>query len=124
MTLDNLKTKVSGTVAGIQFKMGTMGAVLAAEMLTTPKVAFAGNASKAAKQGENAIWKIIEMVLNFTTILGIVFAFLGLWKLIQAFRNDNNPEAMASGAKDLMVGFLLIGLKVLGSSGLKTMLGF
>lgn len=77
--------------------------------LGAPTMVFAAGNS----QGMQMMQKILDAIIDLFPIIGVVFIAAGAFKLINGFRNDNNPEAIAGGAKDLAIGVALIIFKAL-----------
>lgn len=63
-------------------------------------------------EGQGAILKIAEIVVNIFPWVGIFFVVAGVFKLVLAYRNDQ-PEAQTSAAKDIVIGVVLIIFRVL-----------
>lgn len=75
----------------------------------------------AATDGGASVKAVLSNIMGIFPWVGIVFAFVGGFKLIMAFRNDQNPEGIAGGTKDLVIGVALILFKTLLGN---TLLGF
>ena len=58
--------------------------------------------------GGGKITGVLKKIMGIFPWIGIIFAFVGGFKLLMAFRNDQNPEGIAGGAKDLVIGVALI----------------
>lgn len=58
--------------------------------------------------GGGKITDVLKKIMGIFPWIGIIFAFVGGFKLLMAFRNDQNPEGIAGGAKDLVIGVALI----------------
>lgn len=63
--------------------------------------------------GGTKITAVLTKIMGIFPWIGIIFAFVGGFKLLMAFRNDQNPEGIAGGAKDLVIGVALILFKTL-----------
>lgn len=63
--------------------------------------------------GGTKITAVLTNIMSIFPWIGIVFAFVGGFKLLMAFRNDQNPEGIAGGAKDLAIGVALILFKTI-----------
>lgn len=58
--------------------------------------------------GGDKVTAVLTNIMGIFPWVGIIFAFVGGFKLLMAFRNDQNPEGIAGGAKDLVIGVALI----------------
>lgn len=58
--------------------------------------------------GGSKVTAVLKNIMGIFPWVGIIFAFVGGFKLLMAFRNDQNPEGIAGGAKDLVIGVALI----------------
>ena len=63
--------------------------------------------------GGGKVTAVLSNIMGIFPWIGIIFAFVGGFKLLMAFRNDQNPEGIAGGAKDLVIGVALILFKTL-----------
>ena len=113
MSMKETILKVKGKVMEKALMAGT---AMSLAIHLAPVTAFAASQNGGAQAGDKAkkaTDTIITNVVGAFAFVGAFFGFLGLWKVIQAFRNDNNPEAMSSGAKDIVVGAILLAMPVL-----------
>ena len=83
-------------------------AMAAAAMTATPTMVHAATKAEA----ENLIFDIVDKVVDIFPFIGVFFVVAGGFKLIMAYRNDQ-PEAQASAAKDIVIGVVFIAFKVL-----------
>ena len=67
----------------------------------------------AGDGGGSKITAVLTNIMDIFPWIGIIFAFVGGFKLLMAFRNDQNPEGISAGAKDLVIGVALILFKTL-----------
>lgn len=113
--IGRLRYKLAGITAGISTAI--MMSPITAQASTFD---FTTEASGVDAQGADAMGLmkgLIKFVGGAFGIVGGVFAFMGIWKVANAFRNDNNPEAISSGAKDIVVGGLFIVLGLIAGAG-------
>lgn len=87
-------------------------------MLTTAMMtASAGVPVNAATggggQGTNVILSVLDQVVSVLPIAGLIFLFMGAFKLIQAIRADNNPEGISAAVKDFIAAALFVGFPLL-----------
>ncbi len=114
--IGRLRYKLAGITAGISTAIMMRPVTALADGDPTLTNDAAGTADGEAK-ASGMITEVIKFVGGAFGIVGALFAFMGVWKVVQAFRNDNNPEAISSGAKDIVVGGLMIALGVVAHSG-------
>lgn len=92
-------------------------------MASMPLTVFAdgvgGNSGKEA--GTNAIKGILDNIVSFFPVAGVIFLFMGGFKLVQAIRADNNPEGISAAIKDFIVGALFIAFDFIVWDNLKTL---
>ena len=93
----------------IHLAKAKLGILAATAMSATPTLVHA-DATKA--DAENLIFDIVDKVVGFFPFIGVFFVVAGGFKLIMAYRNDQ-PEAQAGAAKDLVIGVVFIAFKVL-----------
>lgn len=121
--MNGFKTKIGR----LRYKLAGIAAGISTAIMMSPITAQAStfDFESAAKgtdaQGADAyglMKGLIKFVGGAFGVVGGVFAFMGIWKVANAFRNDNNPEAISSGAKDIVVGglFIVLGL-IAGNNG-------
>lgn len=79
-------------------------------MASMPLTVFADGVGGGSGQnaGTNAIVNILDNIVSFFPVAGVIFLFMGGFKLIQAIRADNNPEGISAAIKDFIVGALFI----------------
>ena len=86
-------------------------------IMTSPILAFAdtttGGSGDATAKTNAVIDAVITAVLGGLSAVGIFFIFSGVFKVVNAFRNDNNPEAMSAGAKDIVVGAIFLAMGII-----------
>lgn len=113
--IGRLRYKLAGITAGIStaIMMSPVTALAAGD----PSLTQETGTTDGAAQASGMIKEVIKFVGGAFGIVGALFAFMGVWKVIQAFRNDNNPEAISSGAKDIVVGGLMIALGLVAGTG-------
>ena len=71
-------------------------------------ITYADSKPAGGGDGGGKITAILTNIMSIFPWIGIIFAFVGGFKLLMAFRNDQNPEGIAGGAKDLVIGVALI----------------
>lgn len=76
----------------------------------------------SADTGSDKVVSIVEIVVGIFPWVGILFALWGAFKIVNAIRNDNNPEAISAGGRDLVVGVALILFKTLFWEAIKGLL--
>ena len=122
--MNGFKTKIGR----LRYKLAGITAGISTAIMMSPVTAFAADngwgagdsgtlESKGGAVASGMITEVIKWIGGAFSIVGALFGFMGVWKIIQAFRNDNNPEAISSGAKDLVVGGLMIALGVIAGTG-------
>ena len=83
------------------------------EMLATSAalaVATAPTSVQAADGPGDLVLKAIDVVVDMFPFIGAFFVVAGVFKLILAYRNDQ-PEAQAGAAKDIVIGAVFIVFK-------------
>lgn len=117
--MNGFKTKIGR----LRYKLAGVTAGISTAIMMSPVTASAAgtwSSAEAQKDGGVAASSMIKQIIKWVggafSIVGALFAFMGVWKVIQAFRNDNNPEAISSGAKDIVVGGLMIALGLIAGS--------
>lgn len=83
-------------------------------MFTTATLATATlntNVVNAAGDPKEVVTAAIDTVVKFFPYVGAFFVVSGIFKLIMAYRNDQ-PEAQAGAAKDIVVGAVFIAFDV------------
>lgn len=104
-----MKEKTSKLTQKMHLAKAKLGILVAAAMTATPTMVHAG-ATKG--QATNLIFTIVDRVVSIFPFIGVFFVVAGGFKLIMAYRNDQ-PEAQASAAKDIVIGVVFIAFKVL-----------
>lgn len=79
-------------------------------MASMPLTVFADGVGGGSgqKAGTNAVVNILDNIVAFFPVAGVIFLFMGGFKFIQAIRADNNPEGISAAIKDFIVGALFI----------------
>ncbi len=72
---------------------------------TTADLTFSDTGINDAVKGP--INQIIDVLMGVMGAVGIFFVLSGAFKLVMAYRNDQ-PEAQAAAAKDLVIGIVLV----------------
>ena len=108
--IGRLRYKLAGITAGISTAIMMRPVTAHAFDFSSEAQSVEGSAGGADAYG--LMKGLIKFVGGAFGVVGGVFAFMGIWKVANAFRNDNNPEAISSGAKDIVVGglFIVLGL--------------
>ena len=75
-------------------------------LATASSTAYAAPSSPA-----DVVKACIDVVVNIFPYVGAFFVVAGVFKLIMAYRNDQ-PEAQAGAAKDIVIGAVFIVFKV------------
>ena len=104
-----MKEKTSKLMQKMHLAKAKLGILAATAMTATPTMVHA-DATKG--QATNLIFTIVDRVVSIFPFIGIFFIVAGGFKLIMAYRNDQ-PEAQASAAKDIVIGVVFIAFKVL-----------
>ena len=71
-------------------------------------ITYAAPGGGGGDDGGDKVTAVLTNIMGIFPWVGIIFAFVGGFKLLMAFRNDQNPEGIAGGAKDLVIGVALI----------------
>ena len=103
-----MKEKTSKLMQKMHLAKAKLGILAATAMTATPAMVHA-DATKG--QATNLIFTIVDRVVSIFPFIGIFFIVAG-FKLIMAYRNDQ-PEAQASAAKDIVIGVVFVAFKVL-----------
>lgn len=88
-----------------------MACGLALQVATNPVVAYADDTvatTDAGKNGKNIVMDSIDILMNFIPWVGAFFIVFGGIKLLMAYRNDQDPNAISAAAKDLVIGAAFI----------------
>ena len=104
-----MKEKTSKLMQKMHLAKAKLGILAATAMTATPTMVHAG-ATKG--QATKLIFTIVDKVVGIFPFIGIFFVVAGGFKLIMAYRNDQ-PEAQAGAAKDIVIGVVFIAFKVL-----------
>lgn len=104
-----MKEKTSKLMQKMHLAKAKLGILAATAMTATPTMVHA-DATKG--QATNLIFTIVDRVVSIFPFIGVFFVVAGGFKLIMAYRNDQ-PEAQASAAKDIVIGVVFIAFKVL-----------
>jgi hypothetical protein len=100
-TMDHMKTGVT--------TMLVAGA--AGSGILVPNVHASSMASNGTDNAQSIVKTVADAIAGVLPFIGVFFLLAGAVKTINGFRNDNNPEAIASGAKDLVIGAVLIAFR-------------
>lgn len=104
-----MKEKTSKLMQKMHLAKAKLGILAATAMTATPTIVHAG-ATKG--QATKLIFTIVDKVVGIFPFIGIFFVVAGGFKLIMAYRNDQ-PEAQAGAAKDIVIGVVFIAFRVL-----------
>lgn len=104
-----MKEKTNQLMQKVHLAKAKLGILVATAMTATPAMVHAG-ATKG--QATNLIFTIVDKVVGIFPFIGIFFVVSGGFKLIMAYRNDQ-PEAQAGAAKDIVIGVVFIAFRVL-----------
>ena len=104
-----MKEKTSKLMQKMHLAKAKLGILAATAMTATPTMVHAG-ATKG--QATKLIFTIVDKVVGIFPFIGIFFVVAGGFKLIMAYRNDQ-PEAQAGAAKDIVIGVVFIAFRVL-----------
>lgn len=100
---ENVKKMISTAnvkLQGLVLAFGTLA-------ISSPVVMAAGGSS-----AENIAKVALDAIVNLLPLIGLFIVLVGAYKLISGFRNDNNPEAISAGAKDLVIGAALVAFRI------------
>jgi hypothetical protein len=81
--------------------------------------AIGGDETKA----KGLVTTVADAIAGVLPYIGVFFILMGGFKVVQGVRNDNNPEAISSGAKDVVIGAVLIAFKALLWNPIKSQIG-
>lgn len=104
-----MKEKTSKLMQKMHLAKAKLGILAATAMTATPTMVHA-DATKG--QATDLIFDIVDKVVDIFPFIGVFFVVAGGFKLVMAYRNDQ-PEAQASAAKDIVIGVVFIAFKVL-----------
>ena len=112
--LDSMKTNVTGFVNKAE-------AFATATMLS---MAVANNGLVCASGSDPSaiVAAAINVVVSMFKYVGFFFVVAGIFKLIMAYRNDQ-PEAQAGAAKDIVIGAVFIVFDVFVWNAIRPVLG-
>lgn len=102
-----MKEKTSKLMQKMHLAKAKLGILAATAMTATPTMAQAATKGQAT----NLIFDIVDKVVSIFPFIGIFFIVAGGFKLIMAYRNDQ-PEAQAGAAKDIVIGVVFVAFKV------------
>lgn len=105
-----MKEKTQKFAQKMNLAKAKMGILLTTAMIATPTIAHATTATKG--QATSLIFEIVDRVVSIFPFIGIFFIVSGAFKLVMAYRNDQ-PEAQAGAAKDIVIGVVFVAFKVL-----------
>jgi len=103
-----MKEKTSKLMQKMHLAKAKLGILAATAMTATPTMVHAATKGEA----KDLIFDIVDKVVDIFPFIGVFFVVAGGFKLIMAYRNDQ-PEAQASAAKDIVIGVVFIAFKVL-----------
>lgn len=104
-----MKEKTSKLMQKMHLAKAKLGILVATAMTATPTMVHA-DATKA--DAENLIFDIVDKVVDIFPFIGVFFVVAGGFKLVMAYRNDQ-PEAQASAAKDIVIGVVFVAFKLM-----------
>lgn len=104
-----MKEKTNQLMQKMHLAKAKLGILAATAMTAAPTMVHAG-----ATKGDatNIIFKIVDAVVGIFPFIGIFFIVSGVFKLVMAYRNDQ-PEAQAGAAKDIVIGVVFIAFKAM-----------
>lgn len=70
----------------------------------------------------SVVGSVADVVVNIFPFVGVFFVIAGVFKLIMAYRNDQ-PEAQASAAKDIVIGAVFLAFRIFAWTPIKGALG-
>lgn len=110
-TVKDFVTKLSSTMSTVKAK----GAAAVMAMATTFEcgvVAAYANGGMigggADQQGTNLVKKILNIIVDIIPWVGAFFIVFGAVKAFLAWRNDGNPDAITTAAKDIVIGLVMV----------------
>lgn len=104
-----MKEKTSKLMQKMHLAKAKLGILAATAMTATPTMVHA-DATKG--QATNLIFTIVDKVVSIFPFIGVFFVVAGGFKLVMAYRNDQ-PEAQASAAKDIVIGVVFVAFKLM-----------
>ena len=97
---------------------GTMIAAMAGAPLTAH--ASGGNVGTSTSAG-SLVNKLADIIVGIFPLIGVFFVISGAVKMFLAYRNDQ-PEAQAAAAKDIVIGAVFIAFRVFVWNQLSTVI--
>lgn len=85
--------------------------IMATTAMLSTAVVNNGMVSAAGGDPSSVVKAAIDVVVKMFPYVGAFFVVAGVFKLIMAYRNDQ-PEAQAGAAKDIVIGAVFIVFKV------------
>lgn len=61
---------------------------------------------------EKLVTTVLDALVTLFPLIGIFFVLMGGAKVLNGIKNDNNPEAISAGAKDLVIGGALVAFRI------------
>lgn len=104
-----MKEKTSKLMQKMHLAKAKLGILAATAMTATPTMVHA-DATKG--QATDLIFTIVDKVVSIFPFIGVFFVVAGGFKLVMAYRNDQ-PEAQASAAKDIVIGVVFVAFKLM-----------
>lgn len=104
-----MKEKTSKLMQKMHLAKAKLGILAATAMTATPTMVHA-DATKG--KATNLIFTIVDKVVSIFPFIGVFFVVAGGFKLVMAYRNDQ-PEAQASAAKDIVIGVVFVAFKLM-----------
>lgn len=93
----------------LEAKYAIAGAAVSA-MAMNPMTAHAAGASQTG-DAQGLVWTIADIIVMIFPWIGIFFILSGAIKMFLAYRNDQ-PEAQAAAAKDIVIGVVFVAFRV------------
>ena len=100
--------KMTALVKKLDVAKAKIGIVTAMALTGTPTMVQASSSSSA----QGFVFKIADKLTSVFGLIGVFFILSGMFKLVMAYRNDQ-PEAQAAAAKDIVIGAVLALFKIL-----------
>ena len=105
-----------------RFAVKTLTTVTMLSLNTTAMIANAGGWSAGNQSPESIIGAIVDTIVQIFPLVGIFFIVSGIFKTVMAYRNDQ-PDAMTAGAKDAVIGVVLVVFRLFVWGPIKTAIG-
>jgi hypothetical protein len=83
---------------------------------------FAIGNQNAQNDPKTVVIAVVDVIVKIFPFVGIFFVIAGIFKLIMAYRNDQ-PEAQAGAARDIVIGAVFIAFTVFAWKPIKTAIG-